>query len=138
MTQAKKILRARKDYAAREWSTFPVPFGTKRSHIAGRAKGGVAWGSTKDPKIFEAWAKRWPDSGIGLPTGAENGIWVLEIDTPKGHGVDGPAELRKLCTVHGQLPATLTAQSPSGSLHYYFRHPGRKVFNSAGALAPGC
>src|ERR1039457_683385 len=90
------IRQARLDYAARGWATFPVPRSTKRSHIAGKAKGGERWGASKNLKTFEKWAKRWPDSGIGLPTGAENGIWVLEVDTPKGHDVDGRAELVKL------------------------------------------
>src|ERR1019366_2945208 len=90
-----------------------------------------------DAKTFEKGARRWPQAGIGLPTGGENGIWVLEVDTPKGHGVDGRAELVKLVIKNTQLPVTLTSQSPSGSTHYYFQHPGVKVFNSAGAIAPG-
>jgi hypothetical protein len=42
---------------------------------------------------------------------------MVEADTPKGHNVDGVASLRALEARHGALPATLTAISPSGSLH---------------------
>jgi hypothetical protein len=43
---------------------------------------------------------------------------MVEADTPKGHNVDGVASLRALQARHGALPATLTAISPSGSLHH--------------------
>src|ERR1035437_8015194 len=118
------VLKAALAYAAQGWKVFPVPAGTKRSHIAGKAKTGERWGATRDAaEITRLW-KKWSNAGIGLPTGGENGIWVLEVDTPKGHGVDGRAELVKLVIKNTQLPVTLTSQSPSGSTHYYFKHPG--------------
>ena len=60
---------------------------------------------------------------------------MVEADTKAGHGVDGIAALAKL----GPLPPTRQAQSPSGSLHHYFRYPvgGFVVRNSASRLAPG-
>src|SRR5207248_932921 len=81
----------------------------------------------------------WSDAGVGIPTGKVNGIFVVEADTNKGHGVDGIANLRQLDEQHGALPQTLMAASPSGSLHYYFRHPGADgyVKNSSSELIPG-
>ena len=82
--------------------------------------------------------RRWPKANIGIPTGPENGFWVLEADTPKGHAVDGIASLRRLERQHGRLPKTLMAVSPSGSLHYYFKWPKRRVIgNTASKVAPG-
>src|SRR5258705_2202078 len=36
-----------------------------------------------------------------------------------------------------RFPDTLEAESPSGSIHYLFRHPGFPVKNSESKLAPG-
>jgi hypothetical protein len=38
---------------------------------------------------------------------------------------------------HGSLPATLEAESPSGSIHRYYKHPGFKIKNSGSGIAPG-
>src|SRR5262249_16657770 len=71
--------------------------------------------------------------------GIINRIFVIEIDTPLGHNVDGAASLRALEVKHGVLPETLMAESPSGSLHYYFEHPGDgvEIKNSASELGKG-
>src|SRR5262249_35229794 len=68
-----------------------------------------------------------------------SGVWVVEADTTEGHNVDGIASLRALEVQHGALPPTLTARSPSGSLHHYFRYPanGAVIKNSTSKLAPG-
>ena len=81
--------------------------------------------------------RRWPDAGVGIPTGEVNRIFVLEADTVEGHGVDGVASLKALEARHGLLPETLMAQSPSGSIHRYFNWPGKEIKNSAGKLARG-
>jgi hypothetical protein len=63
---------------------------------------------------------------------------VLETDTPSGHGVDGPASLRQLESQYGKLPTTLTAESPSGSVHFYFKYlDGLIIRNSTSKIAPG-
>ena len=98
----------------------------------------MRWGATNKPTVIRRDFKRWPKANLGNPTGAENGFWVLEADTPKGHNVDGIASLRALERMHGRLPKTLMAMSPSGSLHYYFRWPKRGLIcSSASKIAPG-
>jgi hypothetical protein len=121
------------------WKVFPVPPNTKKSYKSAEHSNGAKWGMTNDPaEIQRDWA-RWPDAGVGLPTGAENGFWVMEADTHAGHAVDGIASLHALEAEHAPLPQTRMAQSPSGSLHYCFKHPGIdiKIKNSASELAPG-
>jgi hypothetical protein len=68
-----------------------------------------------------------------------SGIFVIEADTPKGHGVDGIASIKALEAQHGPFPETLMAISPSGSVHRYYKHPGSgiKVKNSVSEIAPG-
>jgi putative DNA primase/helicase len=134
------ILTAALAYAStRGWHIFSVPPGTKKSYKSKEHSAGRAWGMTNDAEQIRADWKRWPQANIGLPTGAVNGIFVVETDTLVGHAVDGEAALRELEAAHEALPETLTAESPTGSRHYYFRHPGNglKVKNSASEIGPG-
>ena len=122
------------------WESFPAPPGAKRSYESGNGKNGNGrrWNATNDPSVIKRYFRQWPKANLGIPTGSENGFWVLEADTPKGHNVDGIASLRRLERKHGRLPKTLMAISPSGSLHYYFKWPKRGlVRNSASVVAPG-
>ena len=134
------ILTAALEYAERSgWEIFPAPPGEKKSHKSAEHSNGKKWGMTKDPdEIRRDWS-RWSSANVGIPTGKVNGIFVLEADTQKGHGVDGIAGLRQLEERHGKLPQTRMAVSPSGSLHYYFNHPGGdiKIKNSSSELALG-
>jgi hypothetical protein len=63
----------------------------------------------------------------------------VEIDTPQGHNVNGFATLAGLEAVHGPLPATLIAESPSGSRHHYWVYPPGWVIrnNNSTRLGPG-
>jgi hypothetical protein len=111
-------------YADRGLRVFPVPPGTKQSHKSAEHSGGRKWGATTDDAEIKRDFTRWPEAGVGIPTGAENGFWILEADTLEGgHKFDGVASLRALEAEHGALPATRQARSPSGSIHYYFRYP---------------
>jgi Bifunctional DNA primase/polymerase, N-terminal/Primase C terminal 2 (PriCT-2) len=132
------MLEAALEYAARGWDVFPGELGKKKSHKSAEFSNGRRWGKTTDPDEIRRDFRRWPDANIGVVTGKETGIFVLDADTTEGHGVDGIGELKKLIDERG-LPDTLMAESPSGSLHYYFRHPGGdiKVQNSDSKIAPG-
>jgi putative DNA primase/helicase len=136
---AESILKAALDYATvRGWFVFPAPPGQKKSYKSAEHSNGNKWGMTKDANgIRQDW-KRWPDANVGIVTGQVNGLFVVEADTPQGHGVDGIASLEQLEVKHSKLPDTLMAESPSGSVHYYFKHPGNlKIKNSDSKIAPG-
>jgi RecA-family ATPase len=120
-----------------QWAVFPAPPGEKSSHKAARFSDGRKWGATKDAEEIRRDFAHWPDSNIGIPTGAQNGIFVIDVDTPTGHDKDGIASLAALETEHGKLPPSLQAVSPSGSIHYYFRHPGFHVKNSTSEIGSG-
>jgi putative DNA primase/helicase len=127
-------------YAARGWHVFPAEFGPdneKKSHKAAKHSNGRAWGATTNAAEIRRDFGRWPDA-IGIVTGPKSGIFVVEADTPEGHDVDGIASLRALEAKHGPLPATLMAESPSGSLHYYFKWPdGVTIKNDTSKIASG-
>jgi hypothetical protein len=134
-------LKAALSYATeRGWKVFPARFvgKTKKSWKSAKHSNGAKWGMSKDPAEIRDDFTKWPDA-VGIPTGAVNGIFVIEVDTKKGHNVDGAASLKALEAKHGSLPETLQAMSPSGSRHRYYKHPGNsiKVWNSASELGHG-
>jgi hypothetical protein len=118
-----EIMDAALAYARAGLLVFPAPPGSKMSYKSARYSGGARWGATRDEgQIRTDWG-RWPMANVCIVTGAESGIFVIEVDTLKGHGVDGFATLARLEASHGPLPLTRTAESPSGSRHYYFLWP---------------
>lgn len=90
--------------------------------------------ASSDPATIEAWWAGAPcDLNVGVVTGAESGIFVLDVDPKNG----GPEALAELETKHRKLPPTLTARTGSAGTHYIFRHPGGLVRNSASKIGKG-
>jgi hypothetical protein len=68
------------------------------------------------------WEKR--NFNIGIATGPDSGIWVLDVD-----GDEGEATLRELEAQHGALPVTVEVITGKGR-HLYFRWPiGQNIRN---------
>jgi hypothetical protein len=95
--------------------------------------------ASADAATICGWWERWPDANIGIATGPESGVIVLDVD-----GEDGKASLKKL-GAPGQLPRTLRAHTgrtgPDGQrtgFHLYFNWPaGTNLRNNAGLLGKG-
>jgi hypothetical protein len=135
---ADEMLACALDYAARGWQVFPVPPGAKKGYKKAEDHCGRRWGNTCDPSEIAADWARWPHANIGVACGPGSGLFVIEADTPEGHGVDGVGNLAALIARHGGLPETIEAVSPSGSRHLYFALPdGLEIRNSEGRIAPG-
>ena len=111
----------------RGWRVVPIRAGSKVPDL-------VDWPrqATTDPSVIEDW---WTNghagSGIGIATGPESGIFVLDVDD---NGVDklGKDTLAALIEPHDGLPDTVTAVTPGGGLHYYWRWPGFALRESLG------
>ena len=88
--------------------------------------------ATRLPEKIRAWAGKEP-SAVGIPTGKENGFFVLDVDA-KGNGLEN---LKILEQRHGSLPETLTVKTGGGGMHYYFLCPDFEIKNSAGDIAAG-
>lgn len=128
------------DYAKRGWKVFPayIEGKKKKSYKAAKYSNGENWGATKDPNEIRHDFARWNAEMVGIPTGPEQEFFVVEVDTLKGHDVDGIATLRALEAKYGPLPDTLMAESPTGSLHYYFNWPSEgTIRNSTSLIGPG-
>ena len=78
-----------------------------------------------------------PQFNLGIACGATSGnfdLVVVDVDTK--HGAKGFAGLAEAEAALGKLPDTLTAQTPSGGVHYYFRAPKGANVPSAKLLTP--
>ncbi len=71
-------------------------------------------------------------ANLGIATGRESGVFVLDIDAKTG----GLAVLEAIEASCGSLPDTLHQRTGSGGLQYVFRWPGCTVRNEVG-LFPG-
>jgi hypothetical protein len=130
-------------YAANGWPVFPchgVANGSCNCRVADCASPGkhprVAAGlrsASTDPAQIERWWQRSPSSNIGVRTGAESGLVVLDIDPSHG----GSRSIKTLIDRHGELSAVPRVRTGSGGWHLFFAHPGEPVRNSAGRLGAG-
>jgi hypothetical protein len=133
------MLDAALSYAARGWFIFPAhSSGEKKSHKSSKhTPSGLPWGMSVDEKEIRDDFKKFKGCNVSIVTGEVSGIFVVECDTKTGHDVDGASNLAELEKVNGELPPTLMSESPTGSKHRYFKHPGKKVWNSSNNIAPG-
>lgn len=89
---------------------------------------------TTDPAMIDEWWGRWPDANVGICTGRESGLVVVDLDVDKG------GTLLALSDLLGGQPPTKYVRTGSGGYHFYFRHPddypedGGVVPNSVGRV----
>jgi len=95
---------------------FPIIERQKKPAIADNLKR-----ATTDPNIIAGW---WctRDFNIGIATGPDSGVWVVDID-----GNEGEATLRQLEAAHCALPATVEGITGGGGRHLFFRWPATKI-----------
>lgn len=70
--------------------------------------GGCRTASTGAEQIA-AWWRRWPRANVGIATGAESNLGVLDVD-----GEPGRVSLLEIEAEHGPLPGTVTAITSRG------------------------
>lgn len=80
-----------------------------------------AWqhNATTDTDQINRWFSMWPDSNIGIATGYESNLVVLDCDDPTGEAVKDL-----------EIPLTLKQTTGSGGSHWFFNHPGGKIKSS--------
>lgn len=104
------------------WPVFPVG-ADKRPHPClpprPRGEGGFRLATVDREQIADWWSAH-PDAGIGVDLGRA-GLAVIDLEGPD-KGVDPMTVLDQVLAVV-QLPVTLTAQTPGGGWHFYYRVP---------------
>ena len=88
--------------------------------------------ATTDEATIRRWFAQYPDSNIGIATGAVNGLVILDIDPRHG----GDESLRRLCAEYGLTLDTPAVRTGGDGAHYYFKHPGGSITSRVG-LYPG-
>ncbi len=131
-------------YASQGWPVFPLHTPVAEGGCSCRktackdvgkhpcTRHGLKDAST-DTDIITGWWEKWPSANVGLRTGAESNLVVLDADAGTG-GRETLAQLEAAC---GPLPPTLMVETGGGGVHYYFCHPGTRVTTNAGTLGPG-
>ena len=97
----------------RGWSVFPIAPKGKNPLTPHGYKD-----ATRDLEQIEEWWTEWPKANIGIPTGKENELFVLDVDT-KNNGHD---TLYGLIMEHGELPHTIQAKTGGGGSHFLFQY----------------
>jgi hypothetical protein len=116
-------------YVSRGWPIFPLAPGqktpvTKHGHLD----------ATIDQSEITLWWSRCPKANIGLVTGKQSGIVVLDVDPRHG----GDESLRTLQKEYGHLPETVMAFTGGGGVHYLFKYPDNtEIGSSAGVVGVG-
>lgn len=121
------VLPAALHLAQRGLQVFRLKAGDKAPDTAHGHKDAVS-----DPHRVTAMFTGRPDTNLGIRTGAESNVVVLDIDTRHG-GDESLAQFEKR---HGALPKTVVCVTGGGGRHIYFRHPGEVLRNRAG-VRPG-
>lgn len=97
------------------------------------------YAGTSDPAALAEMNRLHPTNEWAVRTGAASGIIVLDFEGP-GKDPDGFTTLDRWEEFSGgwSLPPTgLSARTPSGGIHLYYRHPGGKI-PSRNRVLPGC
>jgi hypothetical protein len=88
--------------------------------------------ATRGHDVIEGWWRQNPDFNIGIATGPNSHIFVLDVD-----GIDAEVELKNLEAQYGRLPATVEAITGDGRHVFFEWADDQPVRNSAGKLGPG-
>jgi hypothetical protein len=123
------------EYARRGWLVFPLHTptdGVCSCHKADcgsvgkhpRTMNGVK-DATTDDETIRRWWSMWPAANIGLATGAESGLVVVDID-PRHGGTESITELQNS---YGKFTDRVYAATGGGGWHLLFSHPGVRIGN---------
>jgi len=85
--------------------------------------------ATDDEWIWGEWVSHGKPYNVGIPTGAMNGITVIDCDSYK----DGGASIRLLKEAGLTFPKTVMARTGKGGWHLFYKDAGLK--NTVGKIA---
>ncbi len=146
-----RCLWAARAYAQHGVGVFPLSAGKKPLHncwmcrhggpCAGREQCRCGLGTchgfyaaTTNVRTITNWWMTHPHWQLGIRTGAESGLVVLDVDLDK-HGLDSLITLQRAGL---EIAGTAVQLTGSGkSFHLIYAHPGHRVPCSQGRLGPG-
>jgi putative DNA primase/helicase len=135
-------LLAALDYAERSWHVFPCWWIKNGScacgttdcqhpgkHPLGKLVPNGKNDATTDPTTIKGWWTLYPKANIGVVTGLESGLVVLDED-PRNGGTEGLKKLQGL----GNFPIGPVVFTGGRGHHIYFEHPGNGLRIKSRAL----
>lgn len=135
--KAPPLLEAALKYASWGWPVFPLwwPENGKCAcgkgdcqhpgkHPIGKLAPHGRNSATTDPEIIKGWWGEYPQANIGIITGQQSGLVVVDVD-PRNGGDESKKKLERL----GNFPITPTAFTGGGGEHIFLQHPsnGQKI-----------
>ena len=122
-------------YAEISWSVFPCHFINDGACSCGKTdcnspgkhpmtRHGVKEASN-DPSIVREWWEQSPRANIGIATGPDSGVFVIDLDGQEG--IDAFATLQE---ENGPVPSTPTVWTGGGGQHLFFAYPNSKVIKT--------
>lgn len=133
------LLDAALGYAGRGWRVFPLHGIVNGVCTCGRDDCGSAgkhplvrrglYEATTDARAIKEWWRRWRSANVGLATGSESGIVVIDIDLPAAF-----SSIPRLLDLG--VGRTLTGLTAGGGVHLVYGCSDDDLGNSAGRL-PG-
>lgn len=124
--QTVNVLEAALEYARRGVPVFPCKPDKRPDTPRG------FYDATVDQAQIRRWWSQQPDALIGLRTGAESGLFVLDED-----GREGRETLEALEAENETLPETYAVGTRNGGRHLYFPYPGVKVKSTNSVIGSG-
>ncbi len=83
--------------------------------------------ATTDLNQIKTWWAHCPDANIGMPTGRESGVVVLDVD-PRNGGAESFYQLQEK---YGKIPVTTSQKTGGQGSHFIFEYPkGKSVSNA--------
>jgi hypothetical protein len=124
---SRRHLEAALGYARRGWRVFPI-WGTRGErcacgredcrhpgkHPLGKLVPHGVKDATTDPRIITGWWRRYPKANIGIATGPDGGLLLVDIDPRNGGHLD---------RLPGNLPVTPMTLTGGGGVHFYLQWP---------------
>lgn len=109
--------RAALDYIELGFAIIPLKPRSKAPNVR---NGLNDW--TDDAETVSNWWLKHPNDNIGIVCGTvSGGLFVLDFDVDEEKGKDGLKTLNDWERQYGELPATATAITGSGGIHYLYR-----------------
>ncbi len=144
MSQRSELLEAALGYARQGWRVFPLHTPVNAGCSCSdadctkvgkhpRTRKGLKDATTDEQQVRRWWSK-WPDANIGVLTGQESGLLVVDADDKGGR--TGSANLAALASAYDCPIDTMTVRTGSG-VHFYLAQPGYAIKNSLSRVADG-
>lgn len=111
------------------WAVFPVSPENKRPltpHGRDDAK--------KDVGAIEHWWDIWPDASIGVATGQESELLVIDEDVDEDKGLDGYHEMLLWERENGALPSSVRSITGRGGAHVFYHYAGNDLTSRTGVI----